>query len=203
MKGVAVALVALGVVTTAGATPPKIVQAVRANLDSDPAHEQLQVLDQTVRNPYGGTIRIHVQYGRILDHRGRLAVTVTPRVEHLSLRPVKDGAEDETPDIWYWGSLGGAGAVPRFFGLVDWNGRKARVLWRYSALRSSVRHQYAGARAGFIQDVANGGPGYEIRLQEGVRAPADPNCCPTRERISLYRYDGSTYVLYERFFVRL
>jgi hypothetical protein len=183
------AISVLGAVTTAMAASaePRVVQTVRVNLDADSALEQVQVMDYARPNPYGGTVPIHVEYGRVVDRvGGRLSkIQVTPRVEHLGVRAVRDGAEDQMPDIWYWGSMGNAGAVPRFYGLVDWNGRKARVLWKYNAQLSSVRRRYAGAHAALFQDPAAQAPGYEVRLEEGVLGPGEPSCCPSQARISL------------------
>jgi hypothetical protein len=199
-------IVALAVATAATpwSSAPRIVQSLRANLDADPGTEQAQVVDYTKPNPYGGTVSIHVEYGRVIDRiaGGLREIQVTPRVEHLGLRAVRDGAEDQRPDIWYWGSIGGAGAVPRFYGLVDWDGRKARVLWKYDARVSSVK-RYSGAHATLFQDPAAQTSGYEIKLQEGSRRPGEPNCCASRARVSLYRFSDSRYLLYRRYFINL
>jgi hypothetical protein len=192
-------------VSSAAGSELRAVTNIRENLDTDARLEQLQVLDYTRPNPYGGTLPIHVEYGRVIDHVGASAIKaqITPRVEHLGVRAVRDGAEDQTPDIWYWGSIGNAGAVPRYYGLVDWTGRKARILWKYNTQLSSVRRRYAGAHASLFQDPDAETPGYEIKLREGVLRPGEPSCCPSRERVSLYRFEEARYVLYKRYFKTL
>ena len=38
---------------------------------------------------------------------------------------------------------------------------------------------------------------------QGVRKPTEPNCCPGHVRYSFYRFNGTRYVLYRRYTVKV
>ncbi|MGZ4380243.1 MAG: hypothetical protein ACXVZ3_02300 [Gaiellaceae bacterium] len=174
-------------------------QRLAANLDTDPAIEHVEVLDVLRPNPYGGTQPLHVEFAQILDSQGgrSFAQTITPVVDYLRVRVVL-GPTGRA--VWYSGSVGNGGAAPAFFGLVAWTGGGARYLWRYASPTSSVGRRYDGAGATLFNDPAAGGPGPEIKLEEGIHRAGDPMCCPAATQTSKYRFSTTqgVYVLYSR-----
>jgi hypothetical protein len=191
------AVLAAGVVAAAaGAARVKVVQALRANLDTDASPELIQVVDNRVPNPYGGTAPIHVEYARIVDS-GQVQ-QISPKAERMFVRVVRDYVTDARPDVWYEASTGNGGAAPTVFGLVDWTGRSAHVLWRYDSRHSNLGHRYGGASATLFNDPAANAPGREIKLREGVLSPSDAACCPSRMQVSRYKFNRTRYVLYAR-----
>ncbi len=195
-------VVAVGtVVTTAdksGASPLST-KVLHADLDGDGVDEQVQVVVNRRLSPYGGNGFVSESYVRILERRGggRVRIQqVSPKAENATVRLVHDYAQDQRPDVWYAESLGNAGSL--YMGLVSWNGLTASVLWAYRAGSSGLGRKWSGARASLVDDPTANGRGFEIRLQEGVLSAGEPTCCPSHERISLYRFNGHKYVLYRR-----
>ena len=196
-----IALLAASVfVPGAGAVPSKVVQVLKANLDADAQVEAVQVVDNLRPNTLGGTEPLHVEYARIVDSVGgrHRVQQISPKTERMFVRAVRDYVTDARPDVWYEGGTGNGGAAPSDFGLVDWNGHGARVLWRYDSGRSNLGHRYGGASAALFNDPSVDSPGREIKLQEGVLSPNDAACCPSHIQISLFKFNGTHYVLYSR-----
>lgn len=194
MKRVAV-LVALLFAGTAFAGGQKVIRSVKTNLDSDAQLERVQVVD----NHSSGIP--HAQRVWIVD--GATARPITPIEEFFNAaKPVADGLGLAPHDVWFKGVRGNGGAPPEVFGLVHWTGTAARALWSYSSLRSDLGARYAGADARLLNDPKAATRGLEIKLEEGVRSPTEPNCCPGHVRYSLYRFNGTRYVLYKRWTVK-
>jgi hypothetical protein len=191
----------------AEAFAPRVVQSVSANLDGDAHVERVQVLDSVRPNPYGGTAPLHVEFVRVLDvSDGRpFEQRISPTADYFRVSVVPTGVEDSTGlsyrrVIWYSGSTGNGGAAPVFFGLVGWTGGGAKVLWRYEPRLSTLGGRYDGAGARLFEDATRGGPGPEIRLEEGIHHAGDPECCPRTTQVSLFRFapQAGRYILYSR-----
>lgn len=208
---VALAVVVLGLVLPAAASNgPRIVRSLAANLDEDRHVERIQVLDYLRPNPYGGSEPLHAEFARILDESGGrpFGQRISPVMDYVRVAVVQTGIRDVAEStflraVWYAGSTGNSGAAPSAFGLVGWTGGGANFLWSYRSSSSSLGRRYDGAGARLFEDPIRGGPGPEIRLEEGIHHPGDPYCCPRTVQVSLYRFgpnaNARRYVLYARF----
>jgi hypothetical protein len=194
--------VALLVVGGAASVSARVARVIRSDLDLDGRAEQVEVIAGSRANPFGGTVRIPVQYVRVVDRIGGKLVKrrLSPRVERASAK-VRDFNADGRPDVWFDGSSGNGGAAPQWFGLYDWGGRHRHVLWSYSWNRSAVGNRWAGASVHREQRSA-ANPGLELVLREGVLSPGDANCCPSRILVSVYAYSTTQrrYRLFDRYY---
>jgi hypothetical protein len=196
----------LAAVVTVAVGGGRVVTSIPVNLDRDAHRELVQTVEVTRPNPYGGTEPLHRRFVRVVDVSGgrTVATRVSPVLDYVTATVAGSLAPPFRRGIWYDGSTGNGGAAPRAFGLVTWTGGRAHALWRYASASSSLGKRYDGAGAGLFQDSTRGGPGPEIKLEEGVHRAGDPACCPYAEQISLYRLNasGTAYRLYSRRIVR-
>lgn len=201
LVALSLSVILLAVASVASA---RVVRPIRANLDGDGRVERVEVVAGSRANPYGGTVRIPVQYVRVVDRiRGKLIKRrLSPKVER-AVAKVRDFNVDGKRDVWFAGSSGNGGAAPHWFGLYDWVGGHRRVLWSYSSRGSPVGNRWAGASV-HREQYSTDHPGLELVLWEGVRSSGDPNCCPSRILVSVYAYsqERGRYRLYDRFYER-
>ena len=184
-----------------------VMHSWRANLDSDPHMEHVQLVLMRRTNAAGVSIRRH--WLQIVDRVGGRTVTVriTPVLEHLRPRWVRFGDFNARGglEIFYHGFDGGAGDVPVSAGIRGWTGTAKRLLWSYAPQYPPLMHdghhyRYAGASAVLENLASAGAPGLEVHLVQGEARPADPDCCPSRELVRNYRFSPSAdgWVLYRK-----
>jgi hypothetical protein len=171
-----------GAALPAAPAEARVVRSLSADLDL----ERVETVRTRVRRSY------FLYWIEVRD--GTRATRISPRVERIGVQ-VADLNRDGRPDVFYQGSMGASGRATEF-GVSDWTGAGERELWSYSWRRTDLGQRFAGASARLIEDPGAGAPGAEIELVEGVRRRGEPSCCPSRQRVSRFRWDGTRFTRY-------
>jgi hypothetical protein len=196
------------------ASPLHVVRTIYQNIDRDSHIERVQVMATTRPNPFGGTAPLPVRWVQVRDRIGsrRVTVRVSLQVEHLPARKVKvvDTTADGIPEIWWHGSTGDTAGAPVYGGLVHWSGSAKHVLWHYRpdqfvGIHNGRKFYYDFAKFALQNMPSAHTPGLEIVQRVYARTASEPLCCPTWEKLSLFRYDDgiNRYVRYDLEWIKL
>ena len=180
-----------------------ISEATQINLDADADLEEIVPL--TVSDPTGAPEKSIVVYDRCggTEHAFKLG---SPQ-ENVDVVVGEVDAATSRPEIRFIGSSGAAGRVGQIV-LARLGSEDIKTgcpmlvsLFRYSTVDPSPRAPKGYAVAGFgvrYKDFAPRYQGKEIELTEGLASKHDALCCPSRKRISRWRYDSKKerYVRY-------
>ncbi len=192
MIGVSAALAGgLALPAPAKAAPPR---SVAANLDADPELERVDIVRTRCRLFRGQRGTTRCEHLAILD--GGRSTTVSPVVETFLNLEVADYNRDGTPEVFSTGHVGNGGQAPITVGLVGWTGTAPRPLFFFDTRRSDLGRSVAGARAIFEGQARSADPPapLDLVLTEGVLSRRNAACCPSRQRTTVYRWNGSHYV---------
>ena len=161
---------------------------VSANLDADPAAEQV-VLVRVRCRVFGRTRPCQ----RVAVRDGATTAPVSPPAERFGRPEVRDLQGDGIGEIVFAGSSGQGGAAPATLGVASWTGAAGRPLLTYRSKRG-----VAGARLAFEDDGGARTPGQEVVLVEGILRRGEPHCCPSRRRFTSYKSAGGALAPYLR-----
>ena len=185
----------LALATVPGLAGAKTIsEATQINLDTDPALEEIVPL--TVSDPTGSPEKSIVVYDECGGTQNAYKLGSPQENVDVVVGEV-DGASSR-PEIRFIGSSGAAGRVGQIV-LAHLGSDRAQTgcpalvsLFRYSSVDPSPRPPKGYAVAGFgirYQDLTARYRGKEIELTEGLASGHDALCCPSRKRISRWRYD--------------
>ncbi|MGI8579637.1 MAG: hypothetical protein ACR2K9_03670 [Solirubrobacteraceae bacterium] len=150
-------------------------QTVRANLDGDPAPEEL-VIERT-----GPQVRLALR-----DRCGPATVSfpLTPPADGIVRRDVFRARGAGAPPAIAVESRAGAAGAAGFAAVLAYSECSAPVrLFSYSS--SDPRPRPGGGRR--VVDFTFAVDGPRLRLSEALAGPAEAQCCPSQHRVSEYR----------------
>jgi hypothetical protein len=197
------ALAALLALLAVPAFARSITESTEVNLDADPDPEQIVPL--TVADPSGIPEKSIVVYDQCggTEHAYKLG---TPQENVDVLVQEVDGvtARPELRLIGSSGAAGGVGFISRArLGSDRRTGGCPKIvpLFRWTSTEPSPKPPKGYSVSNFgvrYKDLTPRYQGKEIELTEGLASRRDPACCPSKRRVSRWRYDSSRdrYVRY-------
>lgn len=91
--------------------------------------------------------------------------------------------------IWDLATVGGTGSSPSLTGVHRWDGQRLTQIFDLRNARR-IEGSYVSL---YVRSEVVAGSGLlpEIEITESLHGPSDSTCCPSGERVTRYRWDGT------------
>lgn len=167
----------------------------RVQLDADAKLERVIVQRGRCRDTYPCSRLV------IRDGNRRVALTkISQRPRHpyhwtVTRVRFRDLTGDGVREIiWSLFTTGGTGSSPALRGIHQWDGRRARRIFRLANARRVPGYGYTlGVKARVIQPEGMALP--QLEILEYLHGPNDATCCPSFVRRSRYQWNGERMAL--------
>lgn len=167
-------------------------RVTRAQLDGDPALEQLRTQVRDCGQPY--------RCSRLAIRDGRRQVSLTPLTQRprfpygwtVARKRLLDFTGDGISEIAFeLRTAGSTVSSPWKYGVSRWDGRRAHRIFEMRNDRDP-EPGYASVIYVVTTIVTDTGGLPEIETRESLHRETDGNCCPSAFRITRHRWDGTS-----------